>query len=119
MSMDFTIARRMEDGSWWHGHHDAAFNVANATGYAIMRAIGIEPDTCGSIDGADAYARAVAFRAVGDPAEHAVAGFDTRGEAGCRTISMGVPAERIAARMVQFEELARIAAAEGAHVGWS
>jgi len=108
MSMDFTIARRMDDGSWWHGHHDAAFNVHNQGGCAILRAIGIEPDACGSHDAADVHARCVTWRAThAAPAPAA------------RPITVGVDESYVATRIVRLEALARIAAAEGADVGWS
>ena len=108
MSMTFTIARRMDDGAWWHGHHDAAFNVHNSGGCAILRAIGLEADCCGSHDAADVVARCVTYRAT-----HADA------PAVRPMVRVGVDDDYVAERVVQLEELARIAAAEGAAVGWS
>ena len=108
MSMDFTIARRMDDGAWWHGPHDAAFNVHNQGGCAILRAIGIDPDSCGSHDAADVHARCVAWRAT-----HAE-------PSGARPmVRVGVDDDYVAERIAWLEELARIAVAEGAEVGWS
>jgi hypothetical protein len=108
MSMTFTIARRMDDGAWWHGHHDAAFNVHNAGGFAILEAIGIEADYCGSHDAADVHARCVAWRAThpAAPAERPM-------------VRVGVDDDYVAERIPRLEALAQVAAAEGAAVGWS
>lgn len=119
MSVTFTVATRMDDGSWWHGHHDAAFNVANGTARAIMDAIGIPFDYCGSHDAADVHARCVAFRAAGDAQAHAVEGFVERG-GGATMIECGISAERIERNVARMEEVARCAmAVPGAEVGWS
>lgn len=118
MSMTFTIARRMADGAWWHGEHDAAFNVHNAGGMAILESIGIEPDYCGSHDAADVLARCVAWRATDAEAHGTFPASDVRGD-GARMVTVGVSREYVAHRVGCLEELARIAVGEGAAVGWS
>lgn len=118
MSMTFTIARRMEDGAWWHGEHDAAFNVHNAGGFAVLESIGIEADYCGSHDAADVHARCVAWRAADGRAHGTFPASDVRG-AGARMVTCGVDRAYVAERIARLEELARIAAGEGAAVGWS
>lgn len=120
MSMTFTIARRMDDGAWWHGDHDAAFNVHNAGGYAILRTIGIEPDYCGTADAADVVARCVTWRAVDAPARGVVEPRVTGGDGHAIMVECGVGYEYVAERIARLEALARIAVAEdGAAVGWS
>ena len=118
MSVTFTIARRMDDGAWWHGHHDAAFNVHNAGAAAILASIGIEWDYCGSHDAADVHARCVAWRATDARAHGTFPAADERGY-GARMVTAGIDRAYVAERIGRLEELARIAAAEGGEVGWS
>lgn len=118
MSVTFTIARRTETGAWWHGHHDAAFNVHNAGACAILESLGIEWDYCGSHDAADVLARCVTWRATDAVAHGTFHASDVQGD-GARMVTVGIDRWYVAQRIGKLEELARIAVAEGAHVGWS
>jgi hypothetical protein len=122
MSMTFTICERVTvDGRevWSHGECDATFNVHNAGGYAILRSIGIEPDSCGSHEAADVVARCVTWRAMDAPARGIVEPSDTRGEGGARMVECGVDGAYVESRIARMEELARVAVAGGFAVGWS
>jgi hypothetical protein len=118
MSMTFTIARRMDDGAWWHGDHDAAFNVHNAGGCAILASLGFETDYCGTLDAAEVLRRCVTFRAVDAPARGTVEPAVHTG-AGATMVECGFDVEYVRERIGRLEALARIAVAEGAAVGWS
>lgn len=117
MSVDFTIATRMEDGSYWHGECDASFNVSNANAAAILDALGIEWDSCGSVDAREMIGRCAAWRAVGVAQERAAT--QGVGANGCRWYEGGIDRAYIERRIGQMEALAELARDRGGEVGWS
>lgn len=122
MSMTFTIAHRTDvDGRevWSHGECDATFNVHNAGGCAILASLGFEPDYCGSLDAQEVLRRCVTFRAVDAPARGTVEPSVERGAGGATMIECGFDVEYVRERIGRLEELARVAVAQGAAVGWA
>lgn len=123
--MTFTICERVElaDGRevWSHGSCDAQFNVHNQGGMALLRSIGVEPDSCGTLDAADVVARCVTWRAVDAPARGVAPASQGVGARGARWYEGGVDADYVAVRVGWLEELARLALASGpdVQVGWA
>ena len=122
MGATFTIAERVEiDGRevWSHGTCDASFSVHNQGAAAILRAIGHEWDSCGTIEAADTVARCVTWRAVGEPAAVTVEADSGVGAHGMRWVECGVDEDYVRTRIGWLEELARVAVASGRQVGWA
>lgn len=123
MSMDFTICERVtgEFGRefWSHGRCDATFNVHNAGGCAILRTLGYEPDSCGTLDPADVLARIALWEAFGDPSGVTVPPSDEYVPSGARIVELGISGPYVRERIRKLAELADLALASGRMVGWS
>lgn len=99
---------------------DDEINMSNANALAIMRAAGIEPDYCGTIQVGSIpnVLQSIMRRVNGDVSRYTRETVDEQGPGQARMISMGIDEDYVVNRLRQLQGLLMRARSAGQDVNW-